>query len=155
MTDFDNWIVKTVEQVGWAVLSVGPRKDSDDPREWFSYTVGLTKTFGWPEMICFGLETETRKHMINDAVDECQSKGARPAPGLRLSKVLNGFDVLLVDGNYIPESYFGLAEWFARHWGATPVARLQLLWPDASGRFPNDDDCDEDIVTEQTPLEVE
>lgn len=153
-SDFENWLCNTVDNVGWAVLSVAPRADSDDPEECFSYSIGLTKTFGWPELICFGLSTETRRNMINDAVEECRQKELTPEAGFRLSKVLDGYDTLLTDGSSIPESYFGSAEWFAKQSGINvPISRLQLLWPDTNGYFPGDSQCSEDVVREQTPLE--
>ncbi|WP_428681927.1 DUF4262 domain-containing protein [Sphingopyxis sp.] len=153
-SDFENWLCDTVDTVGWAVLSVAPRTDSDDPEEWFSYSIGLTKTFGWPELICFGLTTETRRHMINDAVEECRRKELAPEAGFRLSEVLNGYDTLLAEGSSIPDSYFGSAEWFAKQSDVDlPIKRLQLLWPDADGYFPDDNRCAEDVRFEQTPLE--
>ena len=153
-SDFENRLCDTVDNIGWAVLSVAPRTDSDDPDEWFSYSIGLTKTFGWPELICFGLPTETRRHMINDAVEECRRKELTPEAGLRLSEALKGYDILLTDGSAIPDSYFGSAEWFAKQAGIdVPISRLQLLWPDANGYFPGDNRCLEAIVREQTPLE--
>ena len=153
-SDFENRLCDTVDNIGWAVLSVAPRTDSDDPDEWFSYSIGLTNTFGWPELICFGLPTETRRHMINDAVEECRRKELTPEAGLRLSEALKGYDILLTDGSAIPDSYFGSAEWFAKQAGIdVPISRLQLLWPDANGYFPGDNRCLEAIVREQTPLE--
>jgi hypothetical protein len=152
---FDKWVQETVERVGWAVLSVAPREGSDDPEEWFSYSIGLPKTFGWPELICFGLETETRNYIINDAVEECRKRSITPAPGVRLSAVIKDADVLLVEGSHIPETYLGSANWFARRSGAAaPVAYLQLLWPDIKGFFPGDDRCAPGVALEQAPLET-
>jgi hypothetical protein len=156
MTDFENWLVETVDRVGWAVLSVSPRAQSDDAQEWFSYTIGLTRTFGWPENICFGLSAETRTLMLNDAVEECRSRGIEPAPGLRLSTVLQGFDVKLGAGARIPHDYFGSAAWFNRNHGLSQqVSRVQLLWPDDQGQFPGDPACTAGVVAEQTPQEAQ
>lgn len=154
-SDFERWLVETVDRVGWAVLSVAPREGSDDVEEWFSYTIGLGKTFGWPEIICFGLGTETRKLMLNDAVDECRRRSLKPSPGTRLSEVLEGFDVMLAAGEQIADHYFGSAMWFNRDQGISrDVARLQLLWPDENGRFPGDPLCAADVTADQTPQET-
>ena len=35
-SDFENRLCDTVDNIGWAVLSVAPRTDSDDPDDWVS-----------------------------------------------------------------------------------------------------------------------
>ena len=42
-----------------------------DSEEWFTYAVGLTKTAGWPELICFGLDRERTVGLLHDAILEC------------------------------------------------------------------------------------
>jgi hypothetical protein len=151
---FEQRIVDAVEEHGWFALSVAPRTNSDDPEEWFTYTIGLPKSRGWPELICFGLAAQTAHSILTDAIAECDAKKINPSAGLLLSNTLDGFDALLADGAKIPDHYFGTATWFADY-AATkaPPDRLQLLWPDKNGRFPNDPECDEAIRDCQIPLE--
>lgn len=145
-------IVDCVEEYGWHALSVAPRADSDDPMEWFTYTIGLPKSHEWPELICFGLASDTSHGFMADAIAECEAKGICPSAGLVLTDTLKGYDALLVDGSAIPDEYFGHAIWYARHVGTpVPPERLQLLWPDDAGKFPNEPDCAAEIVTAQTP----
>jgi hypothetical protein len=154
LSEFEQKIIDCVEEYGWFRLSVSPRADSDDPQEWFSYTIGLPKTYGWPEIICFGLDGETAHDLFADAIAECEEKGVSPSPGLELTEVIRGYSVLLADASAIPDHYFGSAIWFARQVGTqAPPRRVQLLWPDEAGKFPDDPACSAEVRGMQTPVE--
>ena len=56
-------IIDSVDRNGWCTVTYVPATESD-PEEWFSYTVGLTKAAGWPEIICFGLDEERAAGML-------------------------------------------------------------------------------------------
>jgi hypothetical protein len=148
-------IVEGVEEYGWFALSVAPRGDSDDPEEWFTYTIGLPNTHGWPEIICFGLASDTAHGLLTDAIAECEQKEMAPSIGLELAEVAKGYKVLIGDASAIHDHYFGSAIWYAR-WAGTqaPPPRVQLLWPDKAGRFPADPACSPEVRRMQTPLEV-
>lgn len=151
---FEQQIVDMIDQYGWFALSVAPRSDSDDPLEWFTYTIGLPKSRNWPEIICFGLEREVSYGILADAIAECDARNITPAPGLLLTQTLQDCNALLVDASAITNNYFGSATWYARHAKLPrPVPRLQLLWPDVAGKFPGDPACDPEIVACQTPME--
>jgi hypothetical protein len=155
MRETEQKIVDCVEKYGWFAMSVSPRADSDDPQEWFSYTIGLPKSHGWPEIICFGLGSGRAYDLLADAIAECEESGVAPSAGLELTKVIAGCNALLADASTIPDHYFGSAIWFARHAGTNvPPARLQLLWPDKAGKFPNDPACSEEVRRMQTPVEA-
>jgi hypothetical protein len=152
---FEQKIIDDVEEFGWFGLSVAPRTDSDDPEEWFTYTIGLPKSHGWPELICFGLGSQIAQCVLTDAIAECESKQVHPHAGLELTDTLNGYSARLVDASAIPDSYFGSAIWYAREAGTpVPPARLQLFWPDKAGNFPNDPNCSTEVRQMQTPSEV-
>jgi hypothetical protein len=155
LNESEQRIVDCVEEYGWFGLSVVPRTDSDDPQEWFTYTIGLPKSHGWPELICFGLSSDVSHGILTDAIAECEAKAIQPSAGLVLTDTLKGFDAMLVDGSAIPDEYFGSATWFARHVSTSaPPQRLQLLWPDKAGRLPDDPDCSAEVRRMQTPVGV-
>jgi len=155
LSEFEQKIVDCVEKYGWFGLSVSPRADSDDPEEWFTYTIGLPKTHGWPEIICFGLGGDTAHGLLSDAIAECEQKAISPSAGLELSEVINGYKAVIGDASAIPDHYFGSATWYARQAGTqAPPARVQLFWPDKAGRFPADPACSPDVRRMQTPVEV-
>ena len=154
LDSFERRIVAAVEEDGVFFLSVAPRAESDDPQEWFTYSIGLPKSRGWPELICFGLSAQAGCGVLEDVIAECDAKSITPTAGMILAHTLNGFDALLVDGSQIADHYLGSANWFGRYAGLkSPPDRLQLPWPDKAGRFPTDPSCDPDMRLCQTPLE--
>jgi hypothetical protein len=154
LNDAEKRILSVVAEHGWMVMSVAPRAGCDDPKEWWSYTIGLTKTFGWPEIITFGLAGRDAHPVLNDSVAELWQKGLRPAPGVVLNEVLEGFQAKLVTPFPMATHYFGSAIWFSRHNGLpVPPPVVQLIWPDNDGVFPDDARCAEGVRLDQTPLE--
>jgi len=147
-------ILDDVERFGWHVTCVSPCVDSDDPEEWFAYTVGLSKTFDWPELICFGLDQQIMANLLNDAVEECRARGVRPSADLLLNDVINAYPAKLAIPKPMSDEYVNSARWFAHHEGVT-LDVLQLFWPDKNGHFPDDDRCSPGVIKMQTPLEVE
>jgi len=148
-------MVEKIEKYGWFAISVAPKVDSDEPKEWFTYTIGLPHTFGWPELICFGLDKDIAYDMLSDAIDECKTKEQTPVEGMIFTEVIEGWPAKLISGGQIPDNYFGSARWFARYIGTKdPPERLQLLWPDKQGVFPDEPGCGEGVILDQTPVET-
>ena len=157
MDDVEQDIIDKVDEFGWMIISVGPREGGDEPEEWFAYTVGLSKTFGWPEFICFGLEADVVKTILNNAVKECRDRSADPHAGMVLHDVAEGFVVRLAEVGEWRRNYIGWAEWFAVQAGVLrhPIDCLQLLWPDRAGIFPDEPGCNDGTRRLQTPVEVD
>lgn len=150
MNEVEQQIVDGVAQNGWQSVNYVP--SPGDPEEWFTYTVGLTKTAGWPEMIVFGLDRDRMFAMLQDTIQECWERNAQPYDGMELVQVLQGRSAKLRAVKGLTAPYFAMAEWYARHAGIPPMAeRLQLMWPDEQGRFPDDPDCDPRVRELQTP----
>ena len=155
LNEFERNMVEQIESRGWFALSVAPATESDDPEERFTYTVGLPYKLGWPEIVCFGLSKDTAYGLLNDAIAECKNTGQVPRDGVMLTEVIEGWPAKLIDGGGIPDSYLSSATWFARYIGTkAPPDRLQLLWPDKAGLFPDEVGCVEDVRLAQTPVEV-
>ena len=151
---YEQRIVDDVERVGWHVIGVGPAADSDDSEEWFAYTVGLGKTFGWSDLICFGLDLSVMPQLLNDTVDECRVRSVKPAPGLVLNDVIDGFPARIERAKPMADHYINSARWFARRESLPSPSVLQLLWPDTNGAFPDEPGCSEEVRQLQTPLEA-
>ena len=147
-------LVDDVVEYGWHVLLVaaGEHEAAEPP---FAYTVGLQASFGGPELICFGLPLETMAALLNNAVDELRGGTAPPVAGMVLHDVAEGFACRLspVAGRHHDE-HLGYAIWFARYRREDParIECLQLLWPDRSGRFPDEEDCSEGVRAIQPVL---
>ena len=149
-TPFEQRILQDVVKWGWFGLSVGPREDSNDVPEWWTYTIGLSKTHGWPELIVFGLDASDGHSLIAAAIEECEKNKVAPHAGQGLFTNTSGFQVLVAKED-IPRSYLSSANWFARYHGMPEPDRLQLLWPDENGNFPSDAECDPSVRNLQTP----
>jgi hypothetical protein len=147
-------IVDDIEQFGWHVTCVGPAIGSEDRKEWFGYTIGLAKTFGWPELICFHVDLTVIANLLNLAVEECRRRGVAPSAGLELTGVVEGAPARLAGTKPMADSYVKYARWFAEREGL-PLSVLQLLWPDNTGHFPDDPGCDQDVRRWQTPMATE
>src|SRR5262245_3941664 len=89
LDEHEQKIVDVIGRVGWAVMRVSPNTGDEDPR-WFAYTIGLPVTFGWPELICFGLAVDGMAELLNDAVKELKTKQKEPAAGMLLTVVADG-----------------------------------------------------------------
>ncbi|MCW3798597.1 DUF4262 domain-containing protein [Sphingomonas sp. BN140010] len=145
-------IIAHVRDHGWSIMKVAPATDSDDAEEWFAYTIGLPNTFGWPELICLGMDSDVVGPVLNNAVAELRDSKLTPTSGLQLHDVLNGSPVKLQANPQIPSNYLGYAKWFAGHSGRDMPTWLQLLWPDKQGRFPGEAGCVTEVVQLQTPI---
>ncbi|MEO7505063.1 MAG: DUF4262 domain-containing protein [Sphingomicrobium sp.] len=147
-------IADGVEQNGWFVVNYAPRVDSDDADEFFSYTVGLGKTAGWPELICFGLPEQQARILLTNALADCWKHNTAPRDSLDLHEVVEGFSAKLGAFNAAAPRYFHFADWHADQAGIARLGRLQLLWPDRAGVLPDDDRCDPEVRAKQTPSEA-
>lgn len=150
VTSVEQQIIDGVAKSGW--FSITYRPGPDDPQEWYGYTVGLTETARWPEVICLGLDGQVTVGMLRNMIGECWTRSEAPAAGLELHQVIEGRLARLAPFKSSAKRYFLWADWFAdRSGNQSDAERLQLIWPDSQGRFPDDPDCDPRIRELQTP----
>jgi hypothetical protein len=130
--DQDRVILDHIAEFGWSVIGI--EEDEDGPG--YSFSVGLTRTLGVPELFIMGQKPQTAQGMINRA-GELIREGRRLTAGERAEGILEGYPVALVavDERHYRE-YFGYARWLYRG-NNFPV--LQIVWPDRSGHFPWDE----------------
>lgn len=138
MDDADRKLVADVERHGWHVVLL----EAAEGLPGWAFTVGLTPSFGTPELAMFGLPTATMHRCLN-ILGEVAREGGPLGPGVRSSGVLDGFDVELraVDPAW-HSALFGFAQRFYRP--QKPVF-LQCAWPDLSHRFPWEPEFEERI----------
>ena len=142
--------VADIREHGWHVVSVRHGIHSHEtPGPWsdhppaqaaydaqFTYTVGLTETFGHPEVILLG--TWQHAHPFLNAVGDLVGEGRRFAPGVTSDEVLDEFTVRFDPvSDSCRTELLTLADWAA---GRKPFDALQLVLPDTSGRWPEDPD---------------
>jgi hypothetical protein len=99
----------------------------------FAYTIGLYKTYGYPELICFGLNPDLM-HSMFWAGKELFDKQPNPDLSIGYPDFIGDFDVRLLPVDKARYAdYLGYAGWFYESW-EFPV--LQIVWPDKQALYP-------------------
>lgn len=96
----------------------------------YCYTVGLTQSRGHPELFIRGVPIPTGHHLLADLIKRIPD-GGRLATGEPIEKLAN-FPLIL--RTFAPENR-AIAR-FATLFYQDAFSMLQLVWPDANGRFP-------------------
>jgi hypothetical protein len=125
----ENKIISDVEKYGFHVAIVPG--DGYSPN--FAYTIGLYKTYGYPELICFGLNQDLL-HSVLWSGKELLDKQPMLDQSLGYPDFLGDYDVrfLTVDKAWY-KYYFGYGIWFNQSW---KFPALQIVWPDKQALFP-------------------
>lgn len=135
-----------IDRVGWHATGVFPTED--DHGAPFVYTVGLMEQ-GHPELVVIGLDPRTGHSMLNAVI--CETFG-RPSvrdgePMIhsashfvlgRMGGVIEGLDVWLLECT-APATwteYLTMARRRAEAKSVEARRALQIVFPDAGGRFP-------------------
>ncbi|WP_418958219.1 DUF4262 domain-containing protein [Streptomyces tritici] len=141
----DRRVMRSVTDFGWHVMGVF---GDDAPGDW-GYSIGLWHSLRSPEISVFGLPQETAMRVVN-AAGAAVRDGAPLALGERRDDVLNGYEVVVhpVHPSWY-HAFFGAGIDFYQ---TPPLPIAQLFWPDRAGRFPWDDDADEQCRTLQPLL---
>ncbi|TQV74100.1 DUF4262 domain-containing protein [Aliikangiella marina] len=129
MDEQDKKALDDIEQYGCHVLSI--MEGEGEPC--FSYSIGINKKQGKPDLVVVGLKSELAHSIINNYKDRLQ-EGELIEPGKFYSDFLGGFDVCFdkVSLKHYDE-YFGWGKWL--HDGYE-FDVLQLIWPTTEGVWP-------------------
>lgn len=124
-----------VEDVGWAVVYVETAEDQA-----FCYSVGLSLSPGYPELIVFGLEQETSQDLIGAIATHWKDNG-QVTLGTISGVLKNGMSLKLrpvKESRLYPMSF---ASDYRAHRDEDPFAMpiVQIIYPDANGRFEESD----------------
>lgn len=147
-------ILDNIAVHGWHCALVASRVE-DAVQTTFAYSVGLETTFGWPELICFGLRLELLPVILSGAVEEIRDNDLKPKAGLLLREVMRDYPCRLDPFPLAAHrDHLGRAIWLAEHQGRDPykIRCLQLVWPDRQGRFPDDEACNAEVRALQRPI---
>lgn len=134
-----------IEKYGLTVIMI----KATDYLPSLAYSIGLWKKFGHPELISFGLSTETLHSIINLAADIVKS-GQKLQTGKTYSDFFESgkAECLTVDKRNISD-YFGYAIDF---YDTSDFPALQLVWTDRNDRFPWDKGFEEEFIYKQPLL---
>lgn len=141
-------LLDDVETFGWHMITVS--KDDEGPS--FTYTVGLFKSYGHPELIVFGLPDKVMQDVLHVAATLIQ--GGRTFGDNECTLDLLNDDYPCVFRTVLPEQYefyLGYAMWFYRIKNVDEFPALQLVWPDKASHFPWEHACAAGIRDLQPP----
>jgi len=120
-----------VKVIGWHVVLVAASKGSAQ----FAYTVGLGHSYQHPEVVVLGLP-DTKAHEILNIIGTAVKSGLRFSAGDRSAAILSNHSSAFVPFSRSGHAaYLGYAQ---RFYGGDEFTALQLVWPDAAGKFPWD-----------------
>ena len=119
-----------IAEHGLHILHVREREDSPP----FTYSIGVKKSLGMPELIMVGLRPE----VAHAAINECyrQMKAGEPiGPGARVKDLLGGgFECVLVE--VPPEAMREYMRWNLWLYDGADFRAWQIVYPTTSGVFP-------------------
>ncbi|HJX84177.1 MAG TPA: DUF4262 domain-containing protein [Candidatus Angelobacter sp.] len=147
---FDQEFLRIIDEFGWHVMSVAPRKDEEG--DLFSYSTGLYYHFQHAEIIVFNQRTDLRHNMVNNIGNRVKA-GEKFEPGKGYSDIIGDFDV-----QFRPlhsSRYWGLVNfscWFYDN-DETSFPLLQCFYPDMAGKFPWDPGCEQWAIDNQPQLD--
>lgn len=128
-TDLMAEIYEDIERVGWAVVAV----EDDAGRHAYTYTVGLTRYHGHPELLVSGNDF-ARAHHVIDEIATLVAGGRRLVEGEFL--VPEGVGLLCRTIRVSRPGRLRLARAVYGGRGFAPVSALQVVWVDEHGRWP-------------------
>jgi len=134
-----------IEQYGLHVISV--RAEGEHLP--FSYSIGIEKSLGQPELIVIGLGSSLAHRVIN-ACHEQMRAGLAVTSGVRVAGLLEGFECVI--GAVAPAAYREYMGWALWLHGGPDFRARQIIWPTTSGVFPWDPEADDELRSWQPLL---
>ncbi|MCE2029466.1 DUF4262 domain-containing protein [Sessilibacter corallicola] len=138
MDQYEEKALKDIEEHGCHILHV--MEEDEYPR--FTYSIGIEKTSGQPEIIITGLKQEIAHWIANEYNNRVRA-GEVFKPNEYYSDFLEGFEVTFkeVAQEHYSE-HFGWANWL---YNSNNFKVLQLIYPNTSGFWPWDSEASEDF----------
>lgn len=135
-----------IEKFGLSVIII----EATDYLPSFAYSIGLWQKFKHPELICFGLQTQTLHTIIND-VAELVKNGEVIQTGKTYDNIFENCkaEFLSVDRRNLSD-YFGTA---IDYYNSIDFPAIQLVWTDRNNKFPWETNFEEVFIYEQPLLD--
>jgi len=149
--DYDRDVFRNILTHGCTILQILPDEQNPSLHHDFVYTIGFYLNLLHPEFLIMSVTAETAGPLLNRLFSDIE-KGNQIDEGHTVTYDFGKGDRKLIARTVPQERYFdylGYGCWFYRSllWKEKPIAAhkfpvLQLFWPDPSGRYPWDPDCD-------------
>lgn len=118
----------------------------------YAYTVGLEQNFSHPELCLVGFAPEAMRFLLIDSVNLVK-QGETFTAGERRTDLIDQFAVAVREVNTSGYQMRCIFSGITSYYGQGNAFRmLQLLLPDAAGRFPWDEGCESPLCKVQTEL---
>lgn len=99
----------------------------------WSYSIGLFKTYGLPEVVLLGREREIASSMMSRIYNEVRA-GTQLADGIEVASIL--LDQVCIFRAIDEKHYKKYLPWAVDFYGNTGFPALQCIWPDMRGVYP-------------------
>jgi hypothetical protein len=138
MDDYEQKAVNDIEEFGCHVLHVL----EEDDLSCFTYSIGISRKTGRPDLVITGLNREIAHWVINE-YNERLRNGEQFEVDNYYSGFLEGFEVTFkeVSKEHYKE-HFGWGLWY---YGNMTFPVLQLVFPSTSGDWPWDQEASQDF----------
>jgi hypothetical protein len=138
------WMIETA---GWALEPVNADLESDPPTPPYAYTIGFPATFGFPDILVFGLTPVAIRGLI-DMVAGLLRGGTEIPIGVELVGLFDN-DLRCVFAPIDLSVWGGLVEVSTAWYRGVEQPMVQLLWPDRNGFLPTEAGFDQRKVHAQ------
>ncbi len=141
-------VAAIIELRGYAVEP--HRADPERGTPAFAHTIGLEDLCSHPELCVVGLDGELAGRLLGEFVDHLRGGGELPVDAPFVGMLGPELPAMVVEVD--PSAHPLLFEGAFDHYGHRPFRVLQVLYPDAAGRLPLDDDVDPELRQAQWVL---
>ncbi len=125
------WMIETQ---GWAIEPVPADPDAAPPRASYAYTIGVQGSFGFPEIVVFGMTPVAARGLLGEVVGLLRDAVVPPVGDLFVGLFDNDLRSALLA---VPIAEHGHLFGSAAAWyGGEPFEVVQLVWPDRNGWMP-------------------
>ena len=132
-----DWMIETA---GWAIEPVPSQVDVDPPFPGYAYTISFPETFGFPEVVVFGLTPVAARDLLG-LVADCLRGGTEIPTGVELTGLLDN-DLRCVFAPVNLDEWGPLFDTATAWHRGRPFDVVQLVWPDRNGFLPHEDGFD-------------
>jgi hypothetical protein len=135
------WVVETQ---GWCAEPVAPVEDPPTPG--YTYSIGFEETYGYPDLVIFGLAPVAARGLLEMVATHLGAGGEIPV-GVFVGLLDNDLPaaVLPIQMPDHAELFAGAGEYYDRD----DFRIRQFIWPDKQGKLPWDAGYDERLLLAQ------
>lgn len=138
------WMIETN---GWALEPVPAQLGVDPPVPPYAYTIGFPATFGFPDVLVFGL-TPIATNGLVELVADLLRGGTEIPIGVELVGLFDN-DLRSVFAPIDLDRWGHLVQVASAWYRGAPHEVVQLLWPDRNGFLPTEPGFDRRVVAAQ------